>query len=80
MLNQSLPKEVTKRLNKLVFTLTFDDRLILEIIINDYVTKIQNYEECKESKTSITESNASYDKTDCEMPDENLPILKIFDG
>ena len=71
MLNQSLPKEVTKRLNKLVFTLTFDDRLILEIIINDYVTKIQNYEECKESKTSITESKASLDKTDCEMPDEN---------
>ena len=62
MLNQSLPKEVTKRLNKLVFTMTFDDRLILEIIINDYVSKIQNYEnyeECKESKTSITESKAS---------------------
>lgn len=79
MLKQSNPKEVTKRLNKLVFTLTFDNRLILEIIINEYVMKIQNFEESKDSKTSLTESKASFDKIQLEMPDEKLPLMKIFE-
>ena len=48
-MNQSNPKEVAKRLNKLVFTLTFDDRLILGILISDYVTKGQTSEEAKDS-------------------------------
>jgi hypothetical protein len=42
--------------------------------------KIQNYEELKDSKSSLTESKVSQDNEDFEMPDENLPTIKIFDG
>ena len=66
MINQSNPIEIARRLNKLVFTLTFDDRLILEILISDYVSKSHKSEE---SKHSITDSKESQEKGELDPVD-----------
>jgi hypothetical protein len=59
MINQSYVKEVKDRLNKLKQTSSFDDRLILEILFNDYLKEGSNYVVSQYSKTSLTESKVS---------------------
>jgi hypothetical protein len=59
MINQSNEKEVKDRLNKLKQTRSFDDRLILEILFNDYLKEGSNYMVSQYSKTSLTESKVS---------------------
>jgi hypothetical protein len=59
MINQSNEKEVKDRLNKLKQTRSFDDRLILEILFNDYLKEGSNNMVSQYSKTSLTESKVS---------------------
>lgn len=66
MVNQSNPIEIARRLNKLVFTLTFDDKLILEILISDFVQKSQKTED---SKPSLTDSKESHEKAEIDGGD-----------
>jgi hypothetical protein len=76
MVNQSNPIEIARRLNKLVFTLTFDNRLILEILLSDFVFKNQKSEE---SKPSITDSKESQEKPELEVEDKRSVSLPIFE-
>lgn len=76
MVTQSNPIEIAKRLNKLVFTLTFDDKLILDILMSDFVFKSHKSEE---SKPSITDSKESNDKVQLEVGDKLTVSLPIFE-
>ena len=76
MVSQSNPIEIARRLNKLVFTLTFDDKFILEILINDFVLKSHKSEE---SKPSITDSKESHEKPELEIEDKRSVSLPIFE-
>ena len=59
MINQSNEKEIKDRLNKLKQTRSFDDRLILDILFNDYLKEGSNYVVSQYSKTSLTERKFS---------------------